>query len=90
MVRRCSVVWDGKSCTSGFDSDSSGTKVISFPKDLDERRLWCRHIPNQLDPEKVTEHMGICLKHWPPNYETKKVRGGHLRPVNPPTVFGNR
>ena len=55
--------------------------MISFLKDLDERRLWCRDIPNQLDPVKVTEHMGICIKYSPPNYETKKVRGGQFDPI---------
>ena len=77
------------SFTSGYATDSSGTKVISFPNDLDERRSWCLNIPNQLDPEKVTEHMGICLRHWPTNFKAKTGRGGHLRPVEPPTLFGN-
>ena len=64
-------------------------KVISFPQDLEERRLWCKNTPNQLNPETVAEHMGICLKHWPPHFKSKIVRGGHSRPVDPPTVFGN-
>ena len=88
MVRKCSVIWDGKSCKSGFGSDTTSTKVIAFPTDIDERRTWCRNIPMPLDPENVTEHMGICMRHWPVNHNTKKIRGGHVRPDEPPSLFG--
>ena len=30
--------------------------------------------------------MVVCVKHWPPKYETYKKKGHHV-PVNPPSVF---
>ena len=89
MGRKCSVVWDSESCKSGFESDDSHTKVISFPTNLEERKSWCQNIPMPLNPEQVTEHMGICMRHWPEDHKKKKGRGGHERPDEPPSLFGN-
>ena len=89
MGRKCSTVWDGKPCTSGYKNDSSATKVISFPSEFEEKKEWCRNLPNRLDPKDVTIRMGICMKHWPEDFEGKVKPGGFKRPVKPPTEFGN-
>ena len=65
MGRKCSVVWNSESCKSGFDSDISDTKVISFPTNLEERKSNAIVNPNQ-----VTEHIGICIRHWPEVHKT--------------------
>ena len=89
MGRKCSVVWNRESCKSGFGSDTSNTKVISFPTDFEERKSWCQNIPMPLNPEQVTEHMGVCMRHWPEVHKTKKGRGGHERQDEPPSLFGD-
>lgn len=89
MGRRCSTVWDNESCTSGYASNTSGTRVLSFPKNREEKEKWCERLPNYLNPENVTDNMGICEKHWKAEYQYKIIPGGYKRPVNSPTEFGN-
>ena len=89
MGRKCSTMWDNKSCTSGYKTDTSGTRVLSFPDDKDERNTWLHNLPNYLNSDDVTVNMGICEKHWKVGYEYKLVRGGHKRPKYAPTEFGN-
>lgn len=36
--------------------------------------------------QEVTPHMGICVKHWPPNAPMVKKRRFE-RPQNPPSIF---
>ena len=79
------VGWDNKSCTSGYKTGTSGTRVLSFPNDKDEKEKWLLNLPNYLNPGDVTANMGICEKHWKEGYVFKTVPGGHKRPVNPPT-----
>ena len=63
-----------------------GNKSHEFPKGFGRKgRDGAEIPPNQLDPEKVTEHMGICVRHWPTNFKTKKKSWW---PVDPPTSFG--
>ena len=88
MGRRCSTVWD-ESCTSGYASNTSGARVLSFPKNREEKEKWCERLPNYLNPENVTDNMGICEKHWKAEYQYKIIPGGYKRPVNSPTEFGN-
>ena len=45
-------------------------------------------MPNVIDVQNVTEHMGICLKHWKPDFDFKIGKGGCRRPINPPSEFG--
>ena len=42
-------------------------------------------LPNILT-EPITKNTAVCIKHWPPNYETR-ARKGHLVPVSPPSMF---
>ena len=88
MGRKCCTVFDNKSCTSGYKSDKSGFRVISFPSNIEERAKWVKNLPNALQVEDITIHMGICLKHWKKGFETKPWPGGP-RPIHPPTEFGN-
>ena len=59
--------------------------VYRFPNDSDELKKWIQAIPNA--NLTVTKNTVICELHWPENFETVKVRGGKLRPKNPPSVW---
>ena len=78
-----------KECTSGYSRDTFATKVISFPRNFEEKAKWCLRLPNRLDPKTVTVHMGICMKHWQVGFEEKVIPGGYKRPIHPPSEFGN-
>ena len=69
MGRKCST-------KSGCPNDTNGYRVVSFPKDKDEKRVWVVNLPNALNPD-VAEHIGVCEKHWKEGYEVKIVRRGH-------------
>lgn len=91
MGRKCSTFWDEKSCTSGYYNCLNNTKeyrVIAFPKNNEERQRWINSLPNVINLENVTENMGVCERHWPEGYATKKVLGSSGRPADPPSVFG--
>ena len=87
MVRTCVV---GK-CNTNYKSEIKSRKksvkipVYKFPKDA-SRQLWIDALPNVLR-KKVTDHVGICELHWPEGFERIKVRGGHEKPKNLPSVF---
>ena len=90
MGKKCSTVFDNKSCRSGYCSDKSGIRVISFLANIEEKTRWVMNLPNNvLSVEEVTEHMGICLNHWKKGFEPRIGPGGKPRPVYPPTEFGN-
>ena len=89
MGEKCSTVFDNKSCRSGYSSDKSGIRVISFPANIEDKTRWVINLPNVLKVEEVTEHMGICLNQWKKGFETRIGPGGKPRPVHPPTEFGN-
>ena len=46
---------------------------------------WIDALPNILT-EPITKNTAVCIKHWPPNYETR-AKKGHLIPVSPPSLF---
>ena len=89
----------GKSCSSdvcktNYDSEKKKRKksnlnvqkirVFSFPKDPNRRTAWVSALPNVL--QKVTNNMGVCENHWPPNFPTIIVKG-HDLPLNPPSIW---
>uniref|UniRef100_A0A1I8FK87 THAP-type domain-containing protein n=1 Tax=Macrostomum lignano TaxID=282301 RepID=A0A1I8FK87_9PLAT len=80
MPRKCSVV----GCKSNYESERLATKVHLFPKDSVERERWKKALPNIL--ESVTDHMGICAKHWPPDTTMVKKRRFES-PKDPPSIF---
>ena len=73
-------------CKSGYKGHT-GIKIHGFPDDDAEGILWKNALNIKLDPNKNLENVGVCVKHWPPNYPTKKTVNGRLIPANVPTVF---
>ena len=92
MPRKCCTLWDGKSCDSGQSkSDFKGT-IFTFPSGKSDKRKfqrqqWFKPLPNFIDIETSTQHIGICDKHWLPGFEFEVVQGGIKKPINPPTEF---
>lgn len=84
MPRKCSA----SGCKTGYLTSQSEEKIpcCAFPKDPEERKLWCASLPNRTHPENVTEHMSLCAKHRPDDAPMKKVKG-RSRPAVPPSVF---
>ena len=60
-------------------------KWHSFPSDPTEWARWINSLPNIL-PDGAMDNILVCVKDWPPKYETYKKKGHHT-PVNPPSVF---
>ena len=72
-------------CNSNYDTEEETVTTHGFPPDPDEQQRWIDALPNILT-ERITKNTAVCIKHWPPNYETRPKKG-HLVPVNPPSVF---
>ena len=47
MGRKCSTVYDNRSCKSVYKTDNSGFRVLQFPDD-EERKKWLKNLPNVL------------------------------------------
>ena len=87
MGRKCSTIFNNETCKSGYKTAKPNYRVLSFPADENERSRWLMSLPNQI--ENATDNMGVCVRHWPEHYEFKTIPGGHKRPVNPPSIFGD-
>ena len=59
--------------------------VYSFPTDPTEKAEWVRAMPDDLNVESVTKHMGLCAIHFP-NAKMRKI-GNNSRPIDPPSYF---
>ena len=58
MGKNCCTVFDNKSSRSGYSSDKSGIRVITFPASIEEKTRWVMNLPdNVLKVEEVTEHI---------------------------------
>ena len=90
MGRKCCTFFNNKPCTSGYASDMSGTRVLRFPTNIEEKKSWVESLPNALDVNKVTQHMGICEKHWKKGFETRPCPGKVVRRKYLPNEFGTR
>ena len=88
MGRKCSTVYDGVTCRSGYKGHEGTYRVIAFPADINERKRWISTLPNVLKAEDVTNNMGICLRHWKKDFEYRIGPGGFPRPLHPPSEFG--
>ena len=79
-------------CKTGYDSQANvnGEKipVHGFPKNQNDRHMWLHSLPNKLSIEQVTENMGVCSHHWPPD-TPKERRGRWMVPIVPPSIFPN-
>ena len=94
MPRTCSIYFDGVWFHSGRPSNAFEGKIYGFPSTnteagKEECAKWLAALPNYIDIQKVTKHMGICAKHWKSGVPCKRVRGGCEKPIDPPTEFGN-
>ena len=83
MPRKCCVF----DCNTNYDSKRNTQKlsVYRLPSDENEREAWIRAVPNA--NLTVSKNTVICELHWPDNFEIVKVRGGKLRPKNPPSIW---
>ena len=79
MPRRCSCF----GCNGNYDG-TPYVKVISFPKDPEERERWILAMPNQNESLRCLKEIYICYKHF--NCEWVSVKGGK-RPKEPPSIF---
>ena len=79
MPRRCSCY----GCRGNYDG-TPYVKVISFPKDLEERERWILTMPNEKESLRRLKEMYICETHF--NFEWVSVKGGK-RPKDPPSIF---
>jgi hypothetical protein len=82
MPRKCSVF----GCRTNYSNAERGT-VYAFPSDEAERNRWIAQLPNR--DFIWTPSVGICSKHWPSNFPTRKAHNGIPLPAEPPTVFPN-
>ena len=63
--------------------------IHSFP--LGKNDIWLGRLYKVVDVPvdengKPSKNMGVCTRHWPANYKTKR-RKGHDIPVDPPSIF---
>ena len=79
MPRRCSCF----GCRGNYDG-TPYVKVISFPKDPEERERWILAMPNEKESLRHLKEIYICETHF--NCEWVSVKGGK-RPKEPPSRF---
>ena len=60
------------------------TKVVSFPKDPNERERWILAMPNEPNRLRSLKQIYICESHFDCDWTTCK---GGKRPTQPPSVF---
>ena len=63
--------------------------VHCFPPDKKECQKWIDALPNaNLKAENITQHVGVCAKHWP--FDTPKINcRGKYRLSVPPSCFSS-
>ena len=81
MPKMCSVT----GCKSNYRSQGGYTKVYKLPPKGEQRDLWIHNIPRENLPQ--SNETVVCEHHWPKDTEFVTVRGGHKRPIGPPTIF---
>lgn len=79
MPRHCSCF----GCKGNYDG-TPYVKVISFPKDPEERERWILAMPNEKESLRRLKEIYICETHF--NCEWVSVKGGK-RPKQPPSIF---
>ena len=93
MPRKCSI-WG---CRSGYNENKrsdrnasfrQNVKILSFPKDPEERRKWVQKFPYEMNHTNITPFMGVCVKHWPPDACIHNIQKPFSRPkIPPPSIF---
>ena len=79
MPRKCSVY----GCRSGYkpkkktkDKETEKVTVHCFLSDKEECQKWIDALPNaNLKAENITQHVGVCAKHWPSGAPKINCRG---------------
>ena len=66
----------------GKEERDRKVSIFSLPKDPVRRTAWINSLPNVI--EDLTDYMGICEKHWLPNYPTTRINN---LPLNSPSVW---
>ena len=89
MVRKCSVY----GCKTNYVSKQGGesskpTTIYGFPTNPEQRAQWVASLPNQMAVADVTKNMGVCAKHFPADVPLT-LRGRHMVPASPPSIFFN-
>ena len=80
ILRRCEV-------SDKLPGHKNLTCWRKFPRSKEEQNRWLRSLPN-VPTQKISEHVGICSKHFPPDCPTSILPGGSSRPSVPPSLFG--
>ena len=75
--------YSGFGC-KGFYDGTPYVKVISLPKDPEERERWILAMPNEKESLRRLKEIHICETHF--NCEWVSVKGGK-QPKEPPSVF---
>ena len=89
MPRKCCV----KDCKTGYYSQKDGPKVTchtlpSEQHEPEERRKWLEVLYKVTENLNVNQNTVVCSKHWPEGFSFK-LKKGHKRPVDPPSVFAS-
>ena len=82
-VYACETNYDSKKCSA--TSSCKKIPVYRLPSDEEEKNKWIQAVPNA--DLTISRNTVICELHLPKNFETVKIRGGKLRPKNPPSVW---
>ena len=99
VTRKCCTIYDGKSSTSGYETNPRKVTIFTFPRDPSECTRWVNSLLNKLITDnqtnksvtEKTKYLGICEKNWPELDRTITVNGSdkrsgdpHLPPPPPP------
>lgn len=71
MTRKCSIIGcrGNYRQRNGEEGTDNRVTIFRFPtKDIGKLSEWLRRIPQKIDASSITEHMGICEKHFDPRY----------------------
>ena len=79
MPKRCSAF----ACRGNYGG-TPYVKVVSFPKDPDERERWILAMPNEPSSLRKLKEIYVCESHFDCDWMTAK---GGKRPKEPPTIF---
>ena len=82
MPYRCSIL----NCKGNYDKENACT-LYKLPANLNEQQRWTDAIPSFKQLGTSIKHFKICDKHWPPDRPMVTLRGGVLRPADPPSIF---
>ena len=75
-------------CKSGYESEKKKpgyihVPVYKFPINDVERKDWVDNLPRSSNVVKVTQHMGVCRKHFREDVKMMRL-GDKERPMEPP------